>query len=401
MQVTQALLALLILSTESNYFSSASYFVLADDQFEHAVSVTDVATVLDSNRTADSQPPPLLSFENTPAPQRPGRLSVDTVQDGGPTDISSSTYLDSSNTENYIALCAVARDAHQDIREWVYHHHNRLGISVIYIFDHGSSPPMNETLQVFIDAQIVVYTYFVDHGDSTPQLYAYDSCLSKYGHRHPWIAFIDVDEFFMFRGGSPIQSLAHFLKPFEDQGVSGLGVHWILFGSSGHKDKPIEGVLRSYVMCMPQNHDQHTLIKSIVRPICTERAWGPHAFKHNCSTPVVRTDGSTILGPRSEGPGVFDSLVLHHYATKSEHEFSVKIEKGSGMKRQRGWEYFNFVNAWSVEYCLDGLRVWDDSELVPMDFSGLEEEQLEKYRNDAHETYWAIQQLQEQQHQQA
>lgn len=49
---------------------------------------------------------------------------------------------------------------------------------------------------------------------------------------------------------------------------------------------------------------------------CTTGAWGPHAFHHNCSRPVVRTNLEPIEGPRAERP-VFDRLVLHHYATKS------------------------------------------------------------------------------------
>lgn len=44
---------------------------------------------------------------------------------------------------------------------------------------------------------------------------------------------------------------------------TGVGVHWILFGSSGYTSRPSRGVLRSYYKCLPLMHSQHTLIKTI------------------------------------------------------------------------------------------------------------------------------------------
>jgi hypothetical protein len=49
---------------------------------------------------------------------------------------------------------------------------------------------------------------------------------------------------------------------YED--YSALGVHWLLFGSSGHKTRPDHGgVLRNYYKRLPLMHGQHTLIKTI------------------------------------------------------------------------------------------------------------------------------------------
>lgn len=46
---------------------------------------------------------------------------------------------------------------------------------------------------------------------------------------------------------------------------AGLAVHWLLFGSSGHKTRPLGGMLRSYYRRLPALHAQHQLVKSIVR----------------------------------------------------------------------------------------------------------------------------------------
>ena len=63
------------------------------------------------------------------------------------------------------------------------------------------------------------------------------------------------------------------------------------------------------------------------------------------------------------------------------------------MKRQRGWEYFYFVDSWSIDYNLAGLQVWDDNVVTlgrTLD-PGLLEEQLEKYSKEEHEEFWGKQ----------
>lgn len=55
-----------------------------------------------------------------------------------------------------------------------------------------------------------------------------------FGHRHSWIALLDVDEFVVIRESLNSQAQPHlpsFLKAYEPYG--GLMVHWQLFGPSG------------------------------------------------------------------------------------------------------------------------------------------------------------------------
>jgi hypothetical protein len=376
----------------------------ADPVVLSTTSTTDTTTsqlLLNVPTQSPPSPPPpapVLTFESTPVPP-PITLSPTSLQDGGPEDMYSSTFIHPDHPPpNYLAMCSIVRDAHPDISEWT-HHHLKLGFSKLYIFDHGSIPKMDTILKHYIDQGTVVYIYFTEeqsnnHPSKAPQIYVYDMCLHHYGHLHEWMAFIDVDEFLMFRGGAPIQSLPLYLSKNKHlDNASGLAVHWILFGSSGYKSRPAGGLLRSYVKCMPLAHSQHHLVKSIIRPRCTSEAWSPHAFHHNCTNnPVVRTDGTIIKGPRIEDGkgGVFDQLVIHHYATKSVDEFEMKMARGSGMKRQRGWEYFNYVDAWSVEYCFDGVRIWND-DVVNFPWSENEthrEQRLEKYRAEEHQEHW-------------
>lgn len=288
----------------------------------------------------------------------------------------------------YVAACVVARDAHVDIVEWV-HYHLKLGIWPIYVFDHGSIPPMSGVLSSYVQSKTVVYHYFTtfQHATEKPQLYAYDRCLKEYGAKHTWIAFLDVDEFLVFKKGPPVQSLPSLLQLYEP--YSALAVHWILFGSSGYTIRPSKGVLRSYYKCLPLEHDQHLFIKTIANTKCTlGTSHSPHVFIHNCSTPVVRTDVSPVTGPKASNV-MHDTLALHHYAIKSEEEFLVKMARGSGMKRQRGWEYFWFVDKWSTDFNFDVMSVWDDdAAFQPLLGPQALAMQLEAYENEEHEQFW-------------
>ena len=93
------------------------------------------------------------------------------------------------------------------------------------------------------------------------------------------------------------------------------------------------------------------------------------------------------------------SLVLHHYATKSREEFHVKMVRGSAMKRQRGWEFFDFVDGWSSDYNFDALRLWDDLTAFHH-YPGVSQALLDSYRHESHEQHWGVKGAAQQQQQQ-
>lgn len=346
----------------------------------------------------------LPSFEETPMPIKPTlaqwrkkKRRERIRNEAPPLQLTSSLYL-APGTKNYVAACTMVRDDHDYIIEWV-NHHLSLGIRPLYIYDHRSLPPLEQFLRQYItDGRVVLERYEadMDFGSSTPQLYAFDDCLRRRGGQHRWLAFLDVDEFFMFRQHHPIQSLGAFLQDYE--GFSALAAHWILFGSSDHQNKPLRSVLRSYTRCMPLKHTQHLFVKSIVNTRCTTHTTdSPHSFVHNCSAPAVRTDGSPIHGATANDAPVHDTLVIHHYATKSLEDFELKVMRGSGMRRGRGWDYFYFVDGWSTDFNFDGLKIWNSDVVTrtrSLDPQTIQQ-QLAGYSQEALEDFWGNSQVTE------
>lgn len=127
----------------------------------------------------------LPSFEGTPMPpKRTFREWQDAwLERGGtsPIELTSASFLDPDSPRpgsGYVAACLAARDAHDDISEWV-RHHLKLGVYPIYVYDHASVPPMSDVLQPYIAQGDVVYRHFdqYEHPSGKPQLFAFDACL--------------------------------------------------------------------------------------------------------------------------------------------------------------------------------------------------------------------------------
>ena len=369
--------------------------------YDDAVDVNMDDLLANKNKQMKNKLP---SFEETPMPKKPTlaqwrkeKRRKRIRNESPPFELTSSLYL-VPGVKGYVGACTVVRDDHDYIIEWV-NHHLSLGVRPLYIYDHRSLPPLEQFLRPYIaDGRVVLERFEADKdfGGASPQLYAYDDCLRRRGPEHQWLAFLDVDEFLMFRNSHPIQSLGAFLKDYED--YSALAVHWILFGSSDYESKPLRSALRSYTRCMPLRHTQHLFVKSIVNTRCTTHTSdSPHSFAHNCTAPVVRTDGSPIQGATASDAPVHDTLVIHHYATKSLEDFEMKVLKGSGMRRGRGWDYFYFVDGWSTEFNFEGLKIWNDDVVTrtrTLDPATIQQ-QLAGYSQETLEDFWGNSQVTE------
>jgi hypothetical protein len=195
---------------------------------------------------------------------------------------------------------------------------------------------------------------------------------------------------------------------------SGLGVHWMTFGSSGHKDRPAGGVLANYVACMPADaainrcalvrgraaggglhctaphrrargsglpHQRsgHSSARSPPAPHLT-RAGGrgcrhiktiantqylahvgpdPHTFSYEPGCPpVVNQDATPITGAVIHGQPISHSkIALYHYLVKSDADFRAKMRRGSGDGGRKNSTLQNAVNKQSTSICSFGVSL--------------------------------------------
>ena len=192
------------------------------------------------------------------------------------------------------------------------------------------------------------------------------------------------------------------MQPYEQ--YAGLGVHWMTFGNSGHKDRPVGGVLANYVSCMAadapinrcsgrtprpalgqqrgrpspcptlcplppcptQNHPiaprdpgrRH--IKTIANTrYLTHIGLDPHTFSYTAGAPaVVNQDFAPIAGAVVNAMlPAHSKIALYHYLVKSDADFRAKMKRGSGDGGRKNSTLQNAVNQQSTHVCTFGIRL--------------------------------------------
>jgi len=214
----------------------------------------------------------------------------------------------------YTMLCAIVKDEEKSLKEWVCYH-LAIGIEHIILYDNGSKISVKDQLRSFVDNGFVTVVDFPQK--EAQQLSAYFHCLKEYGRLSTWIGFIDIDEFI-------VPLIKSDIRDFLDEYIEypAIGIHWMMFSSSGHICYPNKNVIEAYdeKICL----DCH--IKSIIQPSFTEYPLSPHHFKYKDGMICVNEDKIPIFDFRSYPVG--NKIQLNHYYFKSQQDFEDKIQRG-------------------------------------------------------------------------
>ncbi|KAL4858396.1 Glycosyltransferase family 92 protein [Chlorella vulgaris] len=264
----------------------------------------------------------------------------------------------------YVAACAIVKDQADELPEWL-DYHRRLGVSHFYFMDDHSQPSLEAVLAPYIKAGVATHRALPEKADAQrairkatchepyighKQLMAYHLCLLEFGHRHQWMAFFDIDEFFVIMDNS--SSLPAVLRDYEAYG--GLGVNWRMFGSSGHvKRQP--NTLSAYTKCYPPDHVENTLIKTVANLQYLARMAGPH----DALFPPGYHTVNSLRVPVDRwlsAPADYSRLALHHYAIKSRQDFASKAARGDSMSDEGKIveDFWERIEAGSTDNCTAG-----------------------------------------------
>jgi hypothetical protein len=208
----------------------------------------------------------------------------------------------------YAVVCAIALNEEPYIDEWI--NYNRiLGFSHIYIYDNSDDNTLKDKESDFVT--------IIHFPGSVKQLQAYDLFVTTYKDKHRWGAFIDCDEFIVLKKH---ESIIDFLKDYDD--CDGIGLNWLMFGTSHEKNYKNEPVLSRFRYCASM---LNTHVKSIVKLKKVNLFVDPHSpqlFGLMCNT-----RREVFSGPFNNNL-LSDVAYIHHYYTKSEEEFIKKINRG-------------------------------------------------------------------------
>jgi hypothetical protein len=223
--------------------------------------------------------------------------------------------MDLDGDRPYLAACMVYRNHADYLVEWVAFH-KLVGVERFFLYDNGSSDHHLDVLDPYLEEGTVVLH---EWPEILSQEAVYNDCLGHHREDARWIAFIDVDEFLFSPLNVPVSQV---LADYED--APGVGVNWVNFGTSGHRETP-PGLVTENFLYANRNPKARRVIKSVVDPSRTLRCENPHYFRYRSGF-AVDEQMRPITGPQlalSEQASC-SRLRINHYFTKSEEEFRRK-----------------------------------------------------------------------------
>ena len=228
---------------------------------------------------------------------------------------------------------AIMRDEGKYLKEWIEHHLS-VGVDHFYLYDNESKDNTASILQPYIDNKIV--TMIKWPGDMV-QISAYNDAISRYKYYTEYMAFIDIDEFIV--PVDPVKSVPQivdeifdeytkkeFKGPFQPGGV---GVNWMVYGTSNRKETADEPVLEAYLYRARDDYSQNCHIKTICDP-CTVSGFttNPHAPGYKQGYTGISEKGSYLFNSPYFYDASYSRLRINHYYSKSEEDFLGKIKRG-------------------------------------------------------------------------
>lgn len=203
------------------------------------------------------------------------------------------------------AICAIIKNEAHYLAEWI-EYHLLIGIERFFIYNNCSTDHTGKILECYSD--VVEQVDWV--GIINPQKEAYTNYLDYSGHRFAWTAFIDADEFIVYKGQG---RLIDYLN--KNNNCMSFRCSWEIFDSNGLMQRPegliIENNLRRHSVPPAQNH------KSICKTetIDSQKIESPHRFAH--------TQNGNILMPDKE------LLSVYHYMLRSREDVIEKVSRGN------------------------------------------------------------------------
>ena len=222
--------------------------------------------------------------------------------------------------DHYLSLCASIKNESPYLLEWI-EYHRMLGVGHFFIYDNNSSDNPQEILKEYINEGIVEYIVWPMHPYG--QIGAFKDCIEKYKDHSYWIGFIDIDEYIV-----PIrtETISEILKKYE--GSNGIGINWMIYGSSGHFKKPEGLTIENYIRHSEKSLYDNKIIKSIVNPRNVSNVTNQHFFKFKDDSYVLDEDMEIIDTDSETKIHKSRKIRINHYFTRSYGEWEQKRIRG-------------------------------------------------------------------------
>lgn len=229
---------------------------------------------------------------------------------------------DNNKYDDNLSFVAIAKNEGPYIKEWI-EFHKLVGVTKFYIYDNESTDNLEDVLKDYINSGEVVYKYFPGRAQ---QLVAYQEAVNNYKNKTKYMGFIDLDEFVIpVEQDGLVYTIDDIMK--KDNKIAGVGVNWLVYGSSGLINKPAGLVIENYKYRSVNDFEANKHIKTICNPRRVIKMLDPHSCEYEGDYYCVNEDGEKITGPFNYGCD-YKKLRINHYFCKSKSEYIKKKDRG-------------------------------------------------------------------------
>lgn len=227
------------------------------------------------------------------------------------------------------AICAIIKDEHRYLKEWVDWHLN-VGFDAIHLFEDKGSKSHEEICKKYSNVYIRRYEndeevqeLLAANGSSSRQLILYSWFGDTYKEQYDWVAFIDLDEFITFNESYSLDKLCE-----EFSSYPCVLLNWRFMGASGHIKRPNCGVVEAYTQEeSPMSMERGHMYKSF----CNLRLWNGFTKSLHLAKGYVNTNHVV-----STSEWCYDKAWINHYFTKSWEDWCDRIfKRGDTQKAHR------------------------------------------------------------------
>ncbi|WP_270835844.1 glycosyltransferase family 2 protein [Aeromonas sp. QDB30] len=220
---------------------------------------------------------------------------------------------------NKLAICAIFKNEGLYVQEWLDFHY-LVGVGKFYIYLNNCDDDTYEKITSWKHNDLVdICDWPIQPG----QLQAYQHCINR-NTDDEWIAFIDSDEFLHSRNNKSIIEILDSIPSSYTTVV----VNWLIFGSSGIKEKINKPVLETFTKRAEFSFPANRVVKSIIRSNCNGVVRSCH-FIETSGEPCYSNGLPCDIGHDGIAKEFCSShLILNHYFTKSHQEWTKKKLRG-------------------------------------------------------------------------
>lgn len=247
---------------------------------------------------------------------------------------------ESELTDEKIALCAIAKEENNYLREWVEHYRN-LGFDKIFLFDNNDEygEHFTDVIWDYIESGFVKVLNV--RGLSNQQIKCYDELYhSQELSGYSWVAFFDIDEFLHINK----EDIHEYVNDERFNNFDGIAVNWKYFDDNNlvcvdDNNYSITRFTHEYVE-KDWQYAQHRFTKRIMRTNCDLTVNSSHGpiraakmSEYKAEAPntiaVCNTDGQKIINDIVIKNWTHRTAYLAHYRYKTISEYiNLKLKRG-------------------------------------------------------------------------